>query len=92
MINNAITTHAQWRRFLLDAGCKGTFGASSERAGCGVESDIFNSIRFFFASHKNIETCFAIHHVLISDLETASTELILISEFSMLALRFQFSN
>src|ERR1017187_10745676 len=48
MITNAITTQNQWRLFLRDAGCKGTFGASSERAGCGVESDIFNSIRFSF--------------------------------------------
>jgi len=92
MITNAITTQNQWRRFLPDAGCKGTFGASSERAGCGVESDILAPFNFLFASHKNIETCFAIHHVMISDLETASTELILMSEFSMLALRFQFLN
>src|ERR1039458_7381125 len=47
MITNATTNHAQ-RCFLPDAGCKGMVGASSERAGGGVESDIFNSIRFSF--------------------------------------------
>src|ERR1017187_9134127 len=48
MITNATTIHAQRRRFLPDAGCKGMVWASSGRAGGGVESDIFNSIRFSF--------------------------------------------
>jgi hypothetical protein len=48
MITNATTTHTQRRRFLPDVGCEGIFWDSSERAGCSVESDIFNSIRFSF--------------------------------------------
>src|SRR5208283_4074169 len=70
MITNATTTHTQWRRCLPDAGCQGTFGVLSELAGSGVESDIFRSIGF--RQSKNVETCCAIHHVMLSDFETTS--------------------
>jgi hypothetical protein len=72
MITNAATTHAQRRRFVPDTGFEGTVGDAPEGAGCGVESDIFSSMGFLFASHKNIGTRFAIHHVMLSDFETTS--------------------
>jgi hypothetical protein len=57
---------------LPDAGFEDTVGDVPEGAGCGAESDIFSSMGFLFASHKNIGTRFAIHHVMLSDFETTS--------------------
>jgi len=45
-------------------------GVLAEWAGAGVESDIFRSIGF--RRSKSVETCVAIHHVMLSDFETTS--------------------
>jgi hypothetical protein len=69
-ITNATTIHTQRWYCLPDRGCQGAVGILAERAGGGVESDIFRSIGF--RQSKNVETCCAIHHVMLSDFETTS--------------------
>ena len=72
-ITNATITHIQRWRFLPDAGFEGTFRDSSERAGCGVESDILTPFDFFFASHKNVKTHLGIRRAMSSYFKATST-------------------
>src|ERR1700722_15200142 len=60
MITNTINIQIQWRRFLADAGFGAGWVDAPECSGSNIGSDIFNSLRFFFASHKNVETCRAV--------------------------------
>jgi hypothetical protein len=55
MITNATTTHGQRRRFVPDGGCQGTVVVLAGLAGGGVESDIFRSMGFLFASQKTLK-------------------------------------
>jgi hypothetical protein len=72
MVTNTINIRIQWRRFLPDAGVKDGLLDSPECSGSNIGSDIFDSLRFFLASHKNVE----IRLTLSSDFETTSIGLI----------------